>query len=274
MSRCPGSIQSVAATFAPSCCGCATAAAPCSSARTSCRMRRRCADAWVSSCAGRLVAAGRLADILAATCAAGSWSSAACCADAFDAVQRREIARITSHCRRAPRAGAAGDRRARAAHQRARRGRRACRVAHARASRRSRSTSFEQVTGPGEGRWNRRAARERPHGRTRGQCGVPRVGARPRALQPRRVCGAPDWRLAPPRAADGRAGREDRQGSWPRRDVALRAVHRGVHRHRAGVEGGGAADDLQPAGEAGAAVGARGRQVRGAGADTAREPRR
>ena len=76
------------------------------------------------------------------------------------------------------------------------------------------------------------------------------------------------------RAADGRTGREDRQGSGPGRDVAFRVVHRRVHRHRSGVEGSGAADDLQPAGEAGAAIGAGGRQIRGAGADGPREPRR
>ena len=90
--------------------------------------------------------------------------------------------------------------------------------------------------------------RERPHRRARGRRRVPRIGARPRALQPRRVCGAADWRLASPRAAHRRAGAEDRQGPWSRGDVTVRAVHRRVHRHRAGVERGRPPHRACPAG--------------------------
>ena len=80
--------------------------------------------------------------------------------------------------------------------------------------------------------------------------------------------------VAPDRPADGRAGREDHQGPRPGGDVAVRAVHRRLHRHRAGVEGSRAAQHLQPAREAGAALGARARQVRRPRADARRQPRR
>ena len=53
------------------------------------------------------------------------------------------------------------------------------------------------------------------------------------------------------RPADGRPGRQDHQGPRPGGDLALRPVHRRVHRHRPGLEGGRAAQRLQPAREAG-----------------------
>ena len=62
---------------------------------------------------------------------------------------------------------------------------------------------------------------------------------------------APDRRLVSARPADGRAGRQDHQGPRPRRDVHLRAVHRHLHRHRAGVEGSRAAQHLRAARQAG-----------------------
>ena len=47
------------------------------------------------------------------------------------------------------------------------------------------------------------------------------------------------------RPADRRAGRQDHQGSRSGGDVAVRPVHRGLHRHRPGLEGGRAAQHLR-----------------------------
>ena len=76
------------------------------------------------------------------------------------------------------------------------------------------------------------------------------VRARPRAVQPGRLCRTADRRVVSDRAAHGRTGRQDHQGSRPCRHRHVRPAHRRVHRHRPGVEGGGAAEHLQPAVEA------------------------
>ena len=73
--------------------------------------------------------------------------------------------------------------------------------------------------------------------------------------------------------ADRRTGHQDHQGSRPRGDVAVRAVHRGVHRHRPGVEGSREAQHLCAAREADSAAGIRRRQIPGPGADAVRQPR-
>ena len=57
-------------------------------------------------------------------------------------------------------------------------------------------------------------------------------------------------RVASARPAHRRPGRQDHQGPRPRRDLALRPLHRHLHRHRPGVEGGRAAQHLRAAGQA------------------------
>ena len=70
-----------------------------------------------------------------------------------------------------------------------------------------------------------------------------------------------DRRVVSDRPAHRRPGRQDHQGSRPGGDVDLRPVHRGLHRHRARVEGSGAPEHLQPARQADPALPARARQV-------------
>ena len=59
-----------------------------------------------------------------------------------------------------------------------------------------------------------------------------------------------DGRVVPDRPAHRRPGRQDHQGPRARGDVDVRPVHRRVHRHRPRVEGGRAAQHLQPARQA------------------------
>ena len=76
---------------------------------------------------------------------------------------------------------------------------------------------------------------------------LPRIGPRQGALQPGAVRDAPDRRVVHDRSADGGAGHQDRQGSRAVGDVAVRPLHRRVHRHRAGLEGGRAPQHLRAA---------------------------
>ena len=68
-------------------------------------------------------------------------------------------------------------------------------------------------------------------------------------------------------------GRQDHQGSRSRRDHGLRPVHRHLHRHRPGVEGGGAAQHLCAARQADQPAAVHPREVRRAGADAGRQRR-
>ena len=100
---------------------------------------------------------------------------------------------------------------------------------------------------------------------------VSRVGARPGALQPRAVRRPADRLVLPANPSHRRPGHQDHQGSRACGHVALRPVHRRLHRHRPGLERGGAAQHLCAAGQADQPHAVRRRQVRGAGAHARRQ---
>ena len=222
---------------------------------------------------GRLAAAGRLTDILAFQVRGWELVDRRPAAGGARAASRRSSTQAHRDLAAALRARAAARPAARAAALGADRHRRDARVAQS-AARHARG-----LLRPARRRDRRRRARRRP-GRSRMRaisCGrgqrLQGVGPRPRALQPRALRGAADRLLVPARPADGRPGRQDHQGSRARGDRRLRPVHRHLHRHRPGLEGGRAAQHLRAARQADQPAAVHRRQVRRAGADAGRQRR-
>ena len=119
------------------------------------------------------------------------------------------------------------------------------------------------------GRRHHSHARDPGHRRER----LPRVGSRQGALQPGVLCRAADRGVVSAQPAHGGPGHQDHQGPRPGGDVAVRPVHRGVHRHRPCVEGSGEAQHLLAAREAHSTAGIHHRQVPRPSADAAGQSR-
>ncbi len=246
-----------------------SAAAPCSSARTSCRTPKRCAAGSAIMAQGRLVASGRVSDLVA-----------------FE-LKGWELVVADLTRRRCTRAGGAG--RARVTP-----------IAHGRFTldlppdaeperligelRASGATlvSLNPVRETLEDYFVQQVQRRRHDAagvamRTIWLIavrGVQGIGSRPRAVRDGRVRGAADRGVVPDCAADRRPGHEDHQGPRPGRAVDFRPVHRRLHRHRAGLEGSREEERLRPAHQAGLAHAVHPRQVRRPGHDARRQPRR